>query len=104
MHLELTLKNLLYKLCLYINGVNSINIMQTNLQKWGNSLAVRIPSFITNQLSLHPGDSVDLIANNQQISIRPRKKSLAVMLAQITEKNIHDQEWESVDIKGKETW
>jgi antitoxin MazE len=83
--------------------VDMRNVMQTNLQKWGNSLAIRIPSFITNQLSLHPGDSVDLIANNQQIHIIPKKHSLVKMLSQITEENIHDQEW-SDDIKGKEVW
>lgn len=80
------------------------NDMQTNLQKWGNSLGVRIPSFITSQLSLHPGDSVDIIAENQQISIRPRKNSLTMMLAQITEENIHDLEWDDSDVKGREVW
>jgi antitoxin MazE len=78
--------------------------MQTNLQKWGNSLGVRIPSFITNQLSLHPGDSVDIVAENQQISIRPKKQSLAIMLDQITEENIHTLELEDSESRGREVW
>lgn len=78
--------------------------MQTNIQKWGNSLGVRIPSFIINQLSLHPGDAVDIIVDNQQISIRPKKNSLALMLDQINKENIHNIEWENSDAKGKESW
>ncbi len=74
------------------------------VQKWGNSLGVRIPNFIINQLSLYPGDSVDIVVENQQISIRPRKASLKMMLAQITTENIPDQEWEKADIKGQEIW
>ncbi|MEK6733704.1 MAG: AbrB/MazE/SpoVT family DNA-binding domain-containing protein [Pseudomonadota bacterium] len=78
--------------------------MQTNIQKWGNSLAVRIPSYIANKLSIECGDSIDLIANDHQITIRPRKNSLTSMLDKITEENIHNIEWDDSDIKGKELW
>jgi antitoxin MazE len=78
--------------------------MQTNVQKWGNSLAIRIPSYIAQQLSLEKGDLVDIITDNQQISIRPKKFFLADMLNQITEANLHDEEWDDFSVRGKEIW
>lgn len=78
--------------------------MQTNVQKWGNSLAIRIPSYIAHQLSLEKGDVVDIITDNQQISIRPKRLSLADMLNQITEDNLHDHDWGDCAAKGKEIW
>ena len=38
--------------------------MQLQVSKWGNSLAVRLPSAITKQLHIADGDSVDLSLNN----------------------------------------
>lgn len=78
--------------------------MQTKIQKWGNSLGIRIPNFIANQLSLNSGDLVDITLEKEQISIRHKKQSLSIMLDQITEKNIHNSEWEDSDIKGQESW
>lgn len=78
--------------------------MQTNIQKWGNSLAIRIPNFIAKKLAIQNGDAVELIMNDNQITINTKKISLATMLSQVTEDNIHDNEWENLDIKGKEIW
>lgn len=80
------------------------NFMQANIQKWGNSLAIRIPSYVANKLSIENGDTVDLIANDHQIIIQPKKHSLASMLDQITEENLHKQEWNDLDKKGREAW
>ena len=78
--------------------------MQTKIQKWGNSLGIRIPNFIANKLSLNSGDLVDITVEKEQISIRHKKQSLSITLDQITEKNIHNSEWEDSDIKGQESW
>lgn len=78
--------------------------MQTNIQKWGNSLAIRIPSFVANKLSIQNGDSVDLIMNDHKITILPKKNMLSNMLDQITEENLPTQEWNDSDINGKEIW
>ena len=39
--------------------------MQLQIAKWGNSLAVRLPSAVTKKLHIADGDSVDLTLNNQ---------------------------------------
>lgn len=38
--------------------------MQLQIAKWGNSLAVRLPSAVTKKLHIADGDSVDLTLNN----------------------------------------
>jgi len=78
--------------------------MQGNVQKWGNSLAVRIPAFMATQLSLNSGDMIDIVVENKQILIRPKGYSLSEMLEQVTEANIPELEWNDFDIRGREEW
>ena len=48
--------------------------MQLQISKWGNSLAVRLPSAVTKKLHIHYGDSVDLTLNNQgELVLTPAK-------------------------------
>ena len=48
--------------------------MQLQIAKWGNSLAVRLPSAITKKLHIADGDSVDLTLNNQgELVLTPAK-------------------------------
>jgi len=48
--------------------------MQLQISKWGNSLAVRLPSTVTKQLHIHDGDSVELNLNNRgELVLTPAK-------------------------------
>ena len=48
--------------------------MQLQIAKWGNSLAVRLPSAVTKKLHIADGDSVDLTLNNQgELVLTPAK-------------------------------
>lgn len=48
--------------------------MQLQIAKWGNSLAVRLPSAVTKKLHINDGDSVDLTLNNQgELVLSPAK-------------------------------
>jgi antitoxin MazE len=47
----------------------------SQLQKWGNSLAVRIPAAIADQLDLKPGTDVEVVATEGSILISPKPKS-----------------------------
>ncbi len=48
--------------------------MQLQISKWGNSLAVRLPSAVTKKLHIADGDSVDLTLNNQgELVLTPAK-------------------------------
>ena len=48
--------------------------MQLQIAKWGNSLAVRLPSAVTKKLHIADGDSVDLTLNDQgELVLTPAK-------------------------------
>lgn len=44
------------------------------VQTWGNSLAVRIPSALANQLSVKSGSEVDLSVSNGALLVKPAKR------------------------------
>ena len=64
--------------------------MQTNISKWGNSLAIRIPGKLAKELDIDEGSEVDINLNDSSLVIRPAKKyDLNTMLSQISDENIH---------------
>ena len=49
--------------------------MKTTIQRWGNSLAVRIPKALAQETAFGEGDEVDLRADEQRIVLeRPEPK------------------------------
>jgi antitoxin MazE len=78
--------------------------METVIKKWGNSLAIRIPSLIAKDLSLKEGSSVEIEDDRGKIVIKPKKKNdLKEMLNNIDNKNIHG-EFETEGPAGNEAW
>ena len=78
--------------------------MEATVQKWGNSLGIRIPNLIVRELSLKNGSVVDINDNGKEIVIKPIKKSnLSEMLKDINDKNKH-QKIEITGPVGKELW
>jgi antitoxin MazE len=68
--------------------------MATKIQKWGNSLGVRIPKALAEQLGLGVGSTVDLTVRSGALVLRPRrveKLSLADLLSQVTPENRHGE-------------
>jgi antitoxin MazE len=66
--------------------------MHTRVQKWGNSLGVRIPRGLADEVGLGAGTEVSLIAKDGELVLRPSLPSrlrLADLLAGITPENIH---------------
>lgn len=58
--------------------------MPTTIQKWGNSLGIRIPRGLAEQVKMREGTQVDLDAANGVLRIRPsrrRRHTLAKLLA-----------------------
>lgn len=78
----------------------------TQVAKWGNSLAVRIPRAIVKDAGLAEGDrlSLDLGADGAIILRSSRRKySLDELVAGISKKNRHRQtNWGTA--QGKESW
>ncbi|MDR0496014.1 MAG: AbrB/MazE/SpoVT family DNA-binding domain-containing protein [Treponema sp.] len=78
--------------------------MEAVVRKWGNSLGIRIPSFIARELSLRDGSIVDINDTGREILIRPQKKdSLSEMVSKINKNNLHT-EIETGVPAGKEIW
>jgi antitoxin MazE len=79
--------------------------MKATIQKWGNSLAVRIPKSITKDSGVSEGSNIDIMIENGNIILSPREKeySLKVLLNNITIENIHS-EIPTGDQTGGEIW
>jgi len=80
--------------------------MTTKVQKWGNSLAVRLPKEAAKSVGLRQGSVVSIISTDDLISIKPvskPKETLAQMVRKITKKNRHALiDWGAP--VGKEIW
>jgi antitoxin MazE len=80
--------------------------MQTQVKKWGNSLALRIPKSLAERLALKYDTEVEIRVVDDQLMIRAIPElelTLENLLAQITEENLH-QEVDSGLAVGKEVW
>ena len=66
--------------------------MQTKIQKWGNSLGLRIPRSFAAEAQVEEGTAVDLSVENGRLLVRPlrvRKYSLNVLLRRVSRRNLH---------------
>ncbi len=58
--------------------------MNLQIAKWGNSLALRIPSEIARRLALHEGDTVEArLTPEGSLSIRPGNWSRTAFAAEV---------------------
>ncbi|MBZ0281094.1 MAG: AbrB/MazE/SpoVT family DNA-binding domain-containing protein [Anaerolineae bacterium] len=73
--------------------------MKTRVQKWGNSLALRIPKTFALETGLEPDTEVEITLVNGQLVIVPSSPiyTLESLLAGITDRNSHAE----VDMGGK---
>jgi len=78
--------------------------MAAKIQKWGNSLGVRIPKTIIEQSNLKENSEVEIQHKNGAIVILPSKKRLSLnsLLKRITKENLPQVEDETP--LGKEVW
>jgi antitoxin MazE len=78
----------------------------TQISKWGNSLAVRIPLALAREARLAEGDRLTLnLATDGSIVLRParRKYELRQLVSRITTKNRHSEtDWGPPT--GQESW
>lgn len=67
--------------------------MRTSVQKWGNSLAVRIPKAFASDLGIDQDVAVDLSMEDGALVLRPIRADrydLESLLSQVTDDNIHE--------------
>lgn len=77
--------------------------MQSNIQKWGNSLGIRIPMKLAKKLNLHAGSFVNLEIEDHRLIIQTTRYDLDTMLREITPKNLHHLNLEDEQM-GNEEW
>lgn len=67
--------------------------METKIQKWGNSLALRIPKAFAQNIHLSQNSAVRLEIQDGKLVVTPvvEQVSLDHLLDQITEENIHQE-------------
>jgi len=71
--------------------------MKTRVQKWGNSLALRLPRSFAESLRLGAGSSIEMSLEEGALVIRPDRDGawdLDSLLAAVTDENLHPP-WET---------
>ena len=80
--------------------------MKLKVQKWGNSLALRIPKALAIEANVASGSTVEMSLSNGELKIKPvedQEYTLDELLSGITAENIHDEVSTSIP-QGKESW
>ena len=80
--------------------------MESRVQKWGNSLAVRIPKPFASEVGLHPDDEVELQVSDGSLVITPLRTPvyrLGDLLAGVRPSNLH-REVSTGGPAGLEVW
>jgi antitoxin component of MazEF toxin-antitoxin module len=78
--------------------------MKLNIQKWGNSAAVRLPSVMLAQLGVKVGDAFDVDLSGETAVLRVAKPcyKLADLLAEMPEGLPRLEGWDDMPPAGRE--
>ncbi|MBI2001728.1 MAG: AbrB/MazE/SpoVT family DNA-binding domain-containing protein [candidate division NC10 bacterium] len=80
--------------------------MVTVVKKWGNSIGIRLPKTVAQEVEINEGSAVAIEAKDGNIIITPvhkRSYQLADLVRRITPKNRHEA-IETGEPRGKEAW
>jgi len=80
--------------------------MKTTAQKWGNSLAVRVPKSIATQVGLKPQDNLEIEVQDGNVVLKPhvrRTYRLDDLVKGITPQNRHSEVDTGTPV-GREIW
>ena len=80
--------------------------MKVQIQKWGNSLALRIPKSFAVESKIQQGSTVEVSLESGRIIVFPVAEpefSLEELLAKVTMENLHG-EIDTGSSVGKEAW
>ena len=68
--------------------------MNTEIRKWGNSLALRIPKAVASEVNLSEGSEVTLAAIDGRLVVTPvtdRRYKLEELLSAVSKSNLHTE-------------
>jgi len=80
--------------------------VEAKIQKWGNSLGLRIPKAFAAEVGVGPGSSVDVSVHEGELVVRPLRQDvlrLSDLLAGVTPENVHAETPTGAAV-GKEVW
>ena len=80
--------------------------MKTRVQKWGNSLALRIPRTYADETNLHENSAVDLTVRAGKlvvVAIEESELTLNALVEQINDHNRHEEVETGASV-GNEVW
>ena len=80
--------------------------MKTTAQKWGNSLAIRVPKSVAVQLGLKAQDDLDIEVRDGNVLLKPhlqRVYRLEDLVKRISPKNVHGEIDTGTPV-GREIW
>jgi antitoxin MazE len=80
--------------------------VQTRIQRWGNSLGLRIPRSFAADAGVEAGSEVNLTVRDGDLIVTParrRKLRLSELLRKVTSKNVHDEVDTGTPV-GREIW
>ena len=80
--------------------------METAIKRWGNSLAVRIPRPLAEEVGLYEDSPVELSLEEGRLIVAPivePRYGLELLLAGVTPENLHG-EIDTGDAIGGEAW
>lgn len=80
--------------------------MKTSVRRWGNSLALRIPSAYATETQLCEGSEVELTLQSGNLIVAPvrrKRRELSTLLRKITPRNIHGAVSTGRPV-GREVW
>ncbi len=77
--------------------------MRSQLAKWGNSLAVRLPKAFVDKLGVAEGEPIELDIAGDTVTVRKPTQTLDQLLDQVTPDNLHG-ETPTGKAVGREQW
>ncbi len=79
--------------------------MKTRVQKWGNSLAVRIPQHFIREAGLEYNAAIEMNVEKGKLVIQRREEpaTLEALLEKVTPENLHTA-FDTGEAAGNEVW
>lgn len=91
-----------------LNKVNEVEYMTaaTTIQKWGNSLAVRIPKDIAERINIRQGSEMEMSVTEKEgkITLIPKKQPIKYSLEELLAQCSAEKRHQEIDfgVEGKE--
>lgn len=80
--------------------------VRSKIQKWGNSLAVRVPKAFASELGIDDGTAVELSIDQDRLLVIPaltKARTLARLMAKVNPENMHAEVTTGAAV-GREAW